>query len=51
MDSDAAHNTTENMIANPSENCTGKYLGVAAHTDGTFTVTNSRNGYSKTYKK
>ena len=51
MDSDKAHNTSENMIANPSENCAGKYLGVAAKADGTFTVTNSRNGFSKTYKK
>jgi competence protein ComEC len=25
------------------------YLKVSAHTDGSFTVTNSRNGYSKTY--
>jgi hypothetical protein len=27
------------------------YIKVSAHADGTFTVTNTRNGFSKTYTK
>ena len=27
------------------------YIKVSAHADGTFTVTNTRNGFSKTYQK
>ena len=27
------------------------YIKVSAHADGTFTVTNTRNGFSKTYHK
>jgi len=49
-DSDTAHNTTESMIANTSENCAGDYLSVSASYDGTFSVTNSRNGYAQTYR-
>lgn len=48
-DADAAHNSKESMIANTSENCAGDYLGVNAAPEGTFTVTNSRNGYAQTY--
>jgi hypothetical protein len=46
-------NTTsaEDFIANPDEKCEGKYIKVSAQRDGTFTVFNSRNQYSKTYKK
>lgn len=32
------------------ENCEGKYLKVTAQEDGSFTVYNSRNKYTKTYK-
>ena len=49
-DNDTSHNSKEPMIANPSENCAGDYLGVNAARDGTFTVTNSRNGYAQTYR-
>jgi beta-lactamase superfamily II metal-dependent hydrolase len=48
-DTDAGHNTKEPMIANTSENCAGQYLTVSATSDGRFTVTNSRNGYSQSY--
>ena len=44
------HNVADSYIANPEENCTGKYLKLSAQTNGNFTVTNSRNGFSKTYK-
>ena len=38
-------------IANVKENCEGKYIKVAAESDGTFTVTNSRTGEQKTYAR
>jgi len=42
-------NTPDTMIANVDEQCQGVYLKVAAAADGSFTVTNPRNKYSKTY--
>lgn len=51
IESGAIYNMPETMIANPQEQCEGKYLKVSAERDGTFTVLNSRNGYSKTYKR
>ena len=50
-ESDKDHNIAGERIANVKENCEGKYLKVAAETDGTFTVTNSRTGVQKTYSK
>jgi len=43
------HNVADSHIANPDEKCAGKYLKLSAHPDGSFTVTNSRNGFLKTY--
>ncbi|HYZ82871.1 MAG TPA: MBL fold metallo-hydrolase [Bryobacteraceae bacterium] len=43
------NNVPEPMIANLDENCEGKYLKVSATPDGSMTVLNSRNKYSKTY--
>ena len=43
------NNVPEKFIANPEEKCEGKYLKLSAQPDGSFTVTNSRNGFSKTY--
>ena len=51
LDSDKEHNVPEMFIANPDENCEGKYIKVTAEQDGSFTVSNSRNGYKKTYPK
>jgi unsaturated rhamnogalacturonyl hydrolase len=48
-DSDKAHNSPENVIANINEASDGNYINVVALQDGSFTVTNSRNGYSKNY--
>jgi beta-lactamase superfamily II metal-dependent hydrolase len=48
--SDAAHNVPEAFIANMDET-TGYEITVAVQRDGTFTVTNARNGQNKTYKK
>ncbi|HTS37270.1 MAG TPA: MBL fold metallo-hydrolase [Candidatus Solibacter sp.] len=50
-ESDRDHNIAEERIANVKENCEGKMLKVSATPDGTFTVTNTRNGVEKTYKK
>ena len=44
------YNVPENFIANLDQT-EGAYIKVSAQPDGTFTVTNSRNQYSKTYKK
>ena len=48
---DAAHNTAEAQIANPepTDSCQGHFLKATIHADGKFTVTNSRNGFSKNY--
>ena len=50
-ESDKAHNVADERIANVKENCEGKYIKVAAETDGTFTLTNGRTGVQKTYAK
>ena len=51
LDKDPAHNTAENMIANLEETADCKGNGIKASVDkgGKFTVTNSRNGFSKSY--
>jgi len=51
MDSDKAHNVAETFIANVDEKCAGKFIKVTVEPNGTFTVLNSRNGYTKTYSK
>jgi competence protein ComEC len=43
-------NAPADFIANPKEPCEAKLIKVSAARDGTFTVTNTRNGFSKTYK-
>ena len=43
-------NSPENFIANVTDTCEGKSIKVSAQRDGTFTVTNLRSGFSKTYK-
>lgn len=44
------NNTNEKMIANPSDDGdTGQVLKMVAHRDGSFEITNPRNGYSKKY--
>ena len=52
LDADAAHNTSPDMIANLEEGAAdqGYTITAAVSADGTFTVTNSRNGYAKTYR-
>jgi len=45
-------NTDERMIANlePTAECKGNLLKVSVASDGTYTMTNMRNGFSKSYK-
>jgi len=45
-------NTDERMIANmgPTAECTGNLLELSVTPDGTYTMTNLRNGYSKSYR-
>jgi len=42
-------NSPEPFIANLEEQCEGQYLKVTANSDGSFSVWNSRNKYSKNY--
>ena len=43
-------NAPVDFIANLEAPCEGKTIKVSARSDGTFTVTNLRNGFSRTYK-
>jgi competence protein ComEC len=51
LDSDPSHNTSQNQIANLEDtpNCTGNWIKASVAPDGKFTITNGRNGFSKTY--
>jgi len=50
-DKDPAHNTAQDMIANFEDTAECKGYGISATVgrDGKYTITNGRNGYSKTY--
>jgi beta-lactamase superfamily II metal-dependent hydrolase len=45
------HNAGEAFIANVEGGADGNFIKVLATPDGTFTVSNSRNNYYKTYRK
>ena len=45
----ADRNATPDRIANPEAQCEGKAIKVSVEADGHYTVTNLRNGYSKSY--
>lgn len=49
---DTAHNTSEKLIANLEETpeCKGNWIKASVAPDGRFTITNGRNGFSKSYK-
>ena len=51
LDPAPSHNTSEDMTANLEDTaeCKGNFLKASVGRDGKFTVTNSRNGFSKTY--
>jgi competence protein ComEC len=48
----ASHNSPEMYIANPEVGgaCQGHWIKLVAHADGSFTITNSRNGFTKAYR-
>lgn len=48
---DGAHNTSEDMIANPeaSPQCKGNWIKVEVRANGRYTVTNGRNNFSRSY--
>jgi competence protein ComEC len=52
VNNDDSHNTGEERIANLGqiEGCEGRWIRASLADDGTYTVTNSRNGHSKTYR-
>ena len=50
-DSDAAHNSADDLIANLKGGSDGAYFKVAALADGSFSVTNSRTGQTKDYSR
>jgi competence protein ComEC len=45
------HNSSDTVIANIDEICEGKALHLTAMRDGSFTVSNSRNKFEKSYRK
>jgi competence protein ComEC len=49
---DKEHNTSAEMIANLEDtaDCQGHWLKASVESDGTFTVTNGRNGFRRTYQ-
>jgi hypothetical protein len=49
MEGGKEHNVPDSFIANVDEHCEGKYLQLTAKPDGSFTVYNSRNKFSKAY--
>lgn len=51
LEKEKASNTSDDMIANfeESADCKGHWIRASVKADGTFTVTNSRNGFTKTY--
>jgi competence protein ComEC len=51
VDSDKLHNVPDDFIANIEEKSDGHDIEVRANSDGTFSLTNSRNGFEKTYAK
>jgi competence protein ComEC len=48
LDSDKSHNSADDLIANVNDS-EGNYLKLVARADGSFTITNSRNNYQKSY--
>ena len=52
LHTDKEHNTDEQRIANlePTDACKGNWLKASIARDGSFIVTNGRNGYSQMYK-
>jgi hypothetical protein len=52
LDKEPGHNTAPDMIANVEEtaDCKGHWIKASVQPDGRFTLTNGRNGFSRSYK-
>ena len=52
LNNDAAHNAPERLTANleGTDVCAGAWIRARLNANGSYTLTNSRNGYSKTYQ-
>ena len=52
VNNDASHNAQERLTANlgDTDGCAGAWIRARIDPAGTYTLTNSRNGYSKTYQ-
>jgi competence protein ComEC len=52
VNNDASHNAQERLTANlgDTDGCAGAWIRARVDPAGTYTLTNSRNGYSKTYQ-
>jgi len=52
LNNDAAHNAPERLTANQegTDVCSGAWIRARLDANGSYTLTNSRNGYSKTYQ-
>jgi competence protein ComEC len=52
LEKDKSDNTSEDMIANfeESADCKGHWIRASVKPDGSFTITNSRNGFSRSHK-
>ncbi len=50
LDGGKEHNVADPFIANVDEVCQGQYLSLTAESNGSFTVFNQRNKYTKMYK-
>lgn len=52
VENDDAHNTSERLIANlgDSEACDAHWIHARVESDGSYTLTNGRNGFSRTYQ-
>jgi competence protein ComEC len=52
LEKGTSDNTAEDMIANveDSADCKGHWIRASVKPDGSFTITNSRNGYTRSYK-
>ena len=51
VDGGKDHNVPDELIANLGEKDEGSFIQVSAEGNGVFTIVNSRNKYTKTYKK
>ncbi|HXX24576.1 MAG TPA: MBL fold metallo-hydrolase [Terriglobia bacterium] len=50
LEAGKANNAPEDFIANLEEHCQGNWIKLSAEPDAQFTVTNGRNGKTKTYQ-